>query len=157
MTPAIQFLKKQKIKHTIYTYECSVDHDFGHHCASELKIDEHQVYKTLLIHHEKSYVTAVISVNCTLNLKQAAKIAGLKKVEMADPQDAERLTGYVVGGISPLGQKKRLPTIIDEEALKHDEIIVSGGRRGLSVGLNPNDLIKILSAKVGKITDVHEE
>ena len=157
MTPAIQMLKKLKIQHKIYTYECSVDHDFGHHCASELGIDEHRVYKTLLIHHEKSYVTAVIPVNCTLNLKQAARIAGLKKVEMADPKDAERISGFVVGGISPLGQKKRLPAIIDSEALKHDEILISGGRRGLSVGLNPEDLIQLLSAKVGNITDVHEE
>ncbi len=157
MTPAIQILKKQKIPHKIYTYECSVDHDFGHHCATELKIDEHRVYKTLLIHHEKRYVTAVIPVNCTLNMKKASKVADLKKVEMADPKDAERITGFVVGGISPLGQKKRLPTILDSEALKHEEILVSGGKRGVSVGINPSDLVKILSAQVGNITDVHEE
>ncbi len=153
MTPAVRALKAQKIPHSIYTYECGVTQDFGHHMAQVMGRDESTVYKTLIFHSDKSFVTAVIPVNCTLNLKQAAKLAGLKKAEMAKPEDAERITGYVVGGISPFGQKKRLPVLIDEEALKHDEILVSGGKRGLSVGIKPQDLIDFLSARVGKITD----
>ncbi len=153
MTPAIRALKASKIPHQVYTYECSVDHDFGHNMAKVLKMDENQVYKTLIIHNEKNYVTAVIPVSCTLNLKLAAKLSDLKKAEMAKPEDAQRITGYVVGGISPFGQKKRLPTLIDEEALRHEEILVSGGKRGLSVGIKPQDLIDYLQARVGKITD----
>lgn len=131
-----------------------MDHDFGRHCASKLNRKENEVYKTLLIHCEKQYITAVIPVNCVLNLKNCAKLVGLKKVEMADPQVAEKLTGYVVGGISPLGQKKYIPTIIDLESTLHDEILVSGGKRGLSIGLSPKDLVTLLNASIGKITDL---
>lgn len=98
----------------------------------------------------------MIPVNCTLNLKSAAKLAGVKNAEMVKPQDAERLTGYVCGGISPFGQKKRTITVIAQDALALPEILVSGGRRGLSVGINPNDLVKALNAKSGEITELHE-
>ncbi|MBQ8708254.1 MAG: Cys-tRNA(Pro) deacylase [Succinivibrionaceae bacterium] len=153
MTPAIRALKAQKINHTLYSYECDVDHDFGHYSAHELGRDENEVYKTLVFHSDKTYVTAVIPVNRTLNLKQAARLAGLKKAEMAKPEDAMRITGYVVGGISPFGQKKRLLTLLDQEAMAHEEILVSGGKRGLSVGVKPQDLVDFLSARVGAITD----
>jgi Cys-tRNA(Pro)/Cys-tRNA(Cys) deacylase len=153
MTPAVNALKASKIPHTVYSYECGVDHDFGRHTAKMLGRDEDAVYKTLIFHCDKTYVTAVIPVSCTLNLKQAAKLAGLKKAEMARPEDAERLSGYVVGGISPFGQKKRLPTILDSEAMRHQEILVSGGRRGLTLGISPGDLVSFLQAKVGEITD----
>lgn len=156
MTPAIRLLKAKKINFKIYEYECTVHHDFGHYMAEMLKRDQREVYKTLLIHHEKTYFTAVVPVNCTLNLKQAAKLLKVKSVEMVDPKVAEKLTGYVVGGISPFGQKKQVKTIIDAEALNHEEILVSGGKRGLSVGINPQDLIKLLDASVGEITDLHE-
>jgi Cys-tRNA(Pro)/Cys-tRNA(Cys) deacylase len=98
----------------------------------------------------------VIPVNCTLNLKHAAKLLKVKNVEMVDPKDAERITGYIVGGISPLGQKKLVKTLIDAEAVKHDEILVSGGKRGLSIGLKPQELIGLLNATVGEITDLQE-
>ena len=144
MTPAIRLLKSKKINFNLYTYECNVLHDFGHHCAEELKRNMSEVYKTLLIHHDKTYFTVVIPVNCTLNLKHAAKLLKVKNVEMVDPKDAERITGYIVGGISPLGQKKLVKTLIDAEAVKHDEILVSGGKRGLSIGLKPQELIGLL-------------
>lgn len=156
MTPAIRLLKSKKINFNLYTYECNVLHDFGHHCAEELKRNMSEVYKTLLIHHDKTYFTVVIPVNCTLNLKHAAKLLKVKNVEMVDPKDAERITGYIVGGISPLGQKKLVKTMIDAEAVKHDEILVSGGKRGLSIGLKPQELIGLLNATVGEITDLQE-
>ena len=153
VTPAIRYLKSQKIPYTLYEYECGVTHGFGEHSAQMLGRSQSEVYKTLVFHQDKTYAVAVVPVNCTLNLKSAAKFAGFKKAEMADPVDAERLTGYVCGGISPLGQKKRFKTVIDEEALKHPEILVSGGKRGLSVGLDPNALVSTLGASVGHITD----
>ena len=110
-----------------------------------------QVYKTLLVHQDKQVVTAVIPVSCMLSLKEVAKAAKLKKVEMMKPQDAERLTGYKVGGISPFAQKKQLPTLLDSRAMQQETILVSGGRRGLSVGIKPQDFIQLLGATVAPI------
>ena len=151
MTPAIRFLKIAGIDFTTHSYECEVHEDFGLHAASQLGLPPDQVYKTLLLHQDKQVVTAVIPVSCMLSLKEVAKAAKLKKVEMMKPLDAERLTGYKVGGISPFAQKKQLPTLLDSRALQQETILVSGGRRGLSVGLKPQDFIQLLSATVAPI------
>ena len=151
MTPAIRFLKIAGIDFTTHSYECDVHEDFGLHAASQLGLPPDQVYKTLLVHQDKQVVTAVIPVSCMLSLKEVAKAAKLKKVEMMKPLDAERLTGYKVGGISPFAQKKQLPTLLDSRALQQETILVSGGRRGLSVGLKPQDFIQLLSATVAPI------
>ena len=151
MTPAIRFLKIAGIDFTTHSYECEVHEDFGLHAASQLGLPPDQVYKTLLVHQDKQVVTAVIPVSCMLSLKEVAKAAKLKKVEMMKPLDAERLTGYKVGGISPFAQKKQLPTLLDSRALQQETIMVSGGRRGLSVGLKPQDFIQLLSATVAPI------
>ncbi|GAB3241649.1 hypothetical protein GCM10027295_41120 [Pseudaeromonas pectinilytica] len=103
------------------------------------------------MHQDKQVVTAVIPVSCMLSLKEVAKATKLKKVEMMKPTDAERLTGYKVGGISPFAQKKQLPTLLDARALTQDTILVSGGRRGLSVEINPQDFIQLLGATVAPI------
>ena len=151
MTPAIRFLKIAGIDFTTHSYECEVHEDFGLHAASQLGLPPDQVYKTLLVHQDKQVVTAVIPVSCLLSLKEVAKAAKLKKVEMMKPLDAERLTGYKVGGISPFAQKKQLPTLLDSRALQQETILVSGGRRGLSVGLKPQDFIQLLGATVAPI------
>ena len=151
MTPAIRFLKIAGIDFTTHSYECEVHEDFGLHAASQLGLPPDQVYKTLLVHQDKQVVTAVIPVSCMLSLKEVAKAAKLKKVEMMKPLDAERLTGYKVGGISPFAQKKQLPTLLDSRALQQETILISGGRRGLSVGLKPQDFIQLLSATVAPI------
>ena len=151
MTPAIRFLKIAGIDFTTHSYECEVHEDFGLHAASQLGLPPDQVYKTLLVHQDKQVVTAVIPVSCMLSLKEVAKAAKLKKVEMMKPLDAERLTGYKVGGISPFAQKKQLPTLLDSRAMQQETILVSGGRRGLSVGLKPQDFIQLLSATVAPI------
>ncbi len=153
-TPATKFLDSKKIPYKIYEYECDAHHDFGHLAAEKLNRDQKEVFKTLLIHHDKTYITAVIPVNCNLNLKNTAKIAGVKNSEMVNPQDAERLTGYVCGGISPFGQKKRTLTILSDTAMELPEILVSGGKRGVSVGINPKDLVESLNASVGDITEL---
>lgn len=151
MTPAIRFLKIAGIDFNTHSYECEVLEDFGLHAAAKLGLPAEQVYKTLLVHQDKQVVTAVIPVSCMLSLKEVAKASKLKKVEMMKPVDAERLTGYKVGGISPFAQKKQLPTLLDARALTQDTILVSGGRRGLSVELNPQDFIQLLGAVVAPI------
>lgn len=151
MTPAIRFLKIAGIDFTTHSYECEVHEDFGLHAASQLGLPPEQVYKTLLVHQDKQVVTAVIPVSCMLSLKEVAKATKLKKVEMMKPLDAERLTGYKVGGISPFAQKKQLPTLLDSRALQQESILVSGGRRGLSVGIKPQDFIQLLGATVAPI------
>ncbi|WP_409421787.1 Cys-tRNA(Pro) deacylase [Pseudaeromonas sp. ZJS20] len=153
MTPAIRYLQMSQIPFDSHSYDCDVHEDFGRHAADQLGLPAEVVYKTLLIHQEKQVVVAIIPVDCHLNLKDAAKAAGLKKVEMLKPAEAERLTGYKVGGISPFAQKKKLPTLLDRRALAQEKILVSGGKRGLSVGLTPADLVRSLSATVAAIAE----
>ena len=153
MTPAVRYLRHTGTQFTTHLYECEVSDDFGLHAAAQLGLPAEQVYKTLLLQHDKQVVTAVIPVSCMLNLKEVAKAAGLKRVEMMKPADAERLTGYKVGGISPFAQKKQLPTLLDSRALQQSTILVSGGKRGLSVGLTPQDFIQLLGATVATIAE----
>ncbi|MGD8108863.1 Cys-tRNA(Pro) deacylase [Vibrio sp. TRT 21S02] len=144
MTPAINLAKKKKITHKVHQYE----HDpraqsYGLEAAQVLGQDPAKVFKTLLFclnGEAKNLAVAVIPVAEKLNLKLAAKAAKGKKAEMADPDIAQKTTGYVVGGISPLGQKKALPTFIHQSALEQGSICVSAGKRGLEIELAAQDL-----------------
>lgn len=141
MTPAINQLKKQKISFSIHEYEHDRDcSNFGEEAAQKLGLDPTCVFKTLLVSDEKQFFVAIVPVTGTLNLKRAANAFNVKKLRMADINEAERLTGYLVGGISPIGQKKSLITCIDQSAKGIDKIYVSGGQRGLDIGLSPQDL-----------------
>ncbi|WP_236183139.1 Cys-tRNA(Pro) deacylase [Pseudomonas juntendi] len=137
MTPALDLLKNHCAEHRVHSYE----HDpksasYGLEAAEKLGLDPQQVFKTLLASSEKGeLLVAVVPVGGTLDLKALAHAAGVKKCEMADPAAAQRATGYLVGGISPLGQKKRLRTFIDDSAQNFATIHVSAGRRGLEVEL----------------------
>ncbi len=155
MTPACKILKSNKIEYSIHEYEHDTNaKSFGLEAAEKLGLDVHEVFKTLMVTDDKTYFVAILPVNHQLNLKRVATALGCKKLHMADPKDAERLTGYLVGGISPVGQKKRLKTVIDVTAESLNKVYVSGGKRGLDIGLNPQDLAKVLGASFADILDV---
>ncbi|MBT1165385.1 Cys-tRNA(Pro) deacylase [Bifidobacterium simiarum] len=148
-TPATLQLERAGVDFRIYEYEHSNDHmddGYGVEAATKLGFDRHQVYKTLLADTGDELVTGVVPVSGHLDMKALAAAVGAKKAAMADPKKAMRATGYVVGGISPLGQKTRHRTVLDEGALAFDEILVSGGKRGFSIGVAPKDLIAVLDA-----------
>jgi len=153
MTPAIHLLKQFNIPHKLYPYRCDTHDDFGKHAATQLGLPEAQVFKTLIACHDKQAVVAIVPSSGMCSLKQLAKAAGLKKVEMMKPLEAEKLTGYKVGGISPLAQKKLLTTVLDESAMQFAEILVSGGKRGLSVGVAPQDMVRLLQWIVAPVAE----
>jgi len=148
VTPAINIAKKAKIKYNIHEYkhDCETS-SYGEEAALKLNISQAQVFKTLLVElGSKELIVAVLPVANKLSLKSVASYFKQKKAIMADKDDAQRSTGYLLGGISALGQKKRLKTIIDKSALNFNSIYISAGKRGLEIELNPNDLSKILNA-----------
>ncbi|GAA1605638.1 Cys-tRNA(Pro) deacylase [Kribbella karoonensis] len=151
-TPATVALVKAKVEFTTHAYE----HDpaaksYGLEAAEALGLDPEQVFKTLLVEVDGKLTVGVVPVGKQLDLKAIAAAAGGKKAVMADPAAAERSTGYVVGGISPIGQKRALPTVVDSTATDHPTVYVSGGRRGLDIGLSPADLIAVTRARTAAI------
>ncbi|MCT7637166.1 Cys-tRNA(Pro) deacylase [Aliarcobacter butzleri] len=154
MTPAINLLKKNKCDFKIHKYEHDTDcTNFGDEAVEKLGLDANQVYKTLLVELiPKELVVCVLPVANQLSLKEVATIFGVKKAEMASKDEAQKVTGYLLGGISPLGQKKLLRTVLDESTKSFETIFISGGKRGLDIEVKPKDLEVLLKAKIGKIT-----
>ena len=153
-TPATVQLDKAGVTFTTYEYVHSndqMDDGYGVEASTKLGFDEHQVFKTLMADTGTERVVGVVPVSGHMDLKALAAAVGAKKATMADPKVAMRESGYVVGGISPLGQRTRHRTVLDESALRYDEILLSGGKRGFSIGINPNDLIAVLDAVVAPI------
>lgn len=133
-----------------YLHDASAT-SFGLEAAEKLGIDPSQVFKTLIVAADDYFAVAIIPVNQQVSLKSLSQVLNAKKATMADPKVAARITGYVVGGISPLGQKKLLPTVIAQSAQLLGTVLVSGGRRGFDIELSPIDLAELLQAKFADI------
>ena len=153
VTPAVVALDAAGIAYTIHEYERGEDlRDFGREAAVALGLDHDQVFKTLVVVADDELVVAVVPVSCQLSMKRVAAAVGAKKAVMCEPARAERSSGYIVGGISPIGQRRPLRTVVDESAELFDVVYVSGGKRGLDIGLAPGDLVDVLDAIVAPIT-----
>lgn len=151
-TPATVALVAAGIEHTLhpYAHEPGVN-NFGREAAEALGVSADRVFKTLLTRADGQLVVGIVPVSGQLDLKAMARAVGASKAVMADPADAQRATGYVVGGISPIGQRRSHRTVLDESALVHDTVFVSGGRRGLDLELAPDDLVLATAATVAAI------
>lgn len=154
-TPAIQAAERAGIAFELLEYE----HDpaaasYGLEAAERLGLEPESVFKTLLVSVEGlvgGLAVGIVPVTSQLDLKAVAQAVGGKRAEMADPRAAERATGYVLGGISPLGQKRQLPTVIDESVILFERVHVSAGRRGLEIALAPGDLVALTGATLAAI------
>ncbi|MGB3440049.1 MAG: Cys-tRNA(Pro) deacylase [Actinophytocola sp.] len=152
-TPAIALLVKKKVAHQVHEY----DHDprsasFGQEASELLGLPAERVFKTLVAEVDGNLTIGVVPVAGQLDLKALAQASNGKKAKMADIAAAERATGYVAGGISPLGHRKRLPVVVDSSAQQFDSIFCSGGRRGLEIEVAPADLIALAKATVAAIS-----
>ncbi len=142
MTPAIHVVKRAKVFYRLHEYEHEASSTaYGKEAAEKLAVPEDRIFKTLVVSLAPGgLAVAIVPVASMLNMKLMARAAGAKKAAMAPKPDVERATGYVLGGVSPLGQKKRLTTVIDASAQTHETVFVSAGRRGLQIELRPDDL-----------------
>ncbi|WP_067581742.1 Cys-tRNA(Pro) deacylase [Endozoicomonas ascidiicola] len=154
MTPAINLLKKAKANFKVHQYDHDPDsHSYGEEAVEKMGQDANQVFKTLLVKLDgRQLAVAVVPVAGMLDLKAMAAACGAKKAVMAEQPEAERSTGYLFGGISPLGQKKRLPTVVNSTADSFETIFISAGRRGLEVELAAENLLKLTSGSFAAIS-----
>jgi Cys-tRNA(Pro)/Cys-tRNA(Cys) deacylase len=151
-TPATTVLSRAGVAFTVHRYQ----HDpasvsYGLEAANALGVPSERVFKTLLAEVDGDLIVAVVPVGGSLDLRALANASGGKRASMAASAAAERATGYVVGGISPLGQRRRLPTVVDRSATEFDTVYVSAGRRGMDVELAPADLIRLTGATTARI------
>lgn len=154
-TQATQQLTRQGIAHTVHAYAYAHDPGrdaYGLEASQAMGVAPGRVFKTLVAEVDGALAVGVVPVASRLDLKALAAAAGGKKAKMAAPADAERATGYVVGGISPLGQRRRLPLVIDSSAMGYETIFCSGGRRGLEIEIAPADLVRAASAAMAAIS-----
>lgn len=154
-TPALRVLADAGVTHTVrhYAHDPRSTLGYGGEASAALGVDPAQVLKTLVADVDGALTVAVVPVSGRLDLKALAAAVGGKRAAMAEVRAAERATGYVTGGISPLGQRTTLPTVVDSSALDHPTVLVSGGRRGLDVELAPHDLVTLtgaITAPVGR-------
>ncbi|MGW7507752.1 Cys-tRNA(Pro) deacylase [Streptomyces massasporeus] len=151
-TPATVALTAAGATYTVHSYDHDPAHpSYGEEAAEAMGVSPDRVFKTLVADVDGALTVAVVPVAGQLDLKALAAAVGGKRAAMADPALAERTTGYVRGGISPLGQRKKLPTVLDESAASHPTICVSAGRRGLEVELTPEDLAKLTEAVLAPV------
>lgn len=150
MTPGINTARKAKVDHTVHEYQHDpASESYGTEAAEKMGVDPERVFKTLVVMVDgKELVVGVVPVTSMLSMKLIARAAGGKKAAMAEPAAVQRATGYVLGGVSPLGQKKRLKTFIDQSADTFDTVFVSAGRRGLEIELTADDLKHLTGAEL---------
>lgn len=150
MTPAILIVRKAGFPFQTHEYQHNPSvSSYGLEAAEALQVEPARVFKTLVVALDgdaKKMAIGIVPVTQQLDVKALAKAVGAKKAEMAEPKQAERITGYLVGGISPLGQKRKLPTVLDDSALSFDTIFISAGRRGLELELCPTTLMELCQA-----------
>jgi Cys-tRNA(Pro)/Cys-tRNA(Cys) deacylase len=150
-TPATALLVKKGVVHRVHTYTHGDGQAYGPEAAERLGLDLERVFKTLVAEVDGALTVGIVPVSATLDLKALAAAVGGKRAKMADVAAAERATGYVAGGISPLGQRKRLPTVLDASAERFETMYCSGGRRGLEIELAPTALAELTGATVAPI------
>lgn len=151
-TPATAALKAAGIPFTLHPYQHSADAgSYGAEAAEQLGVDRHRIFKTLVADVAGRLVVAVVPVAGQLDLKALARAVGAKKAQLADPRDAERASGSVLGGISPIGLRTPLPTVVDASATGFATVLVSAGRRGLQLELAPVDLVAVTRARTAPI------
>ena len=152
MTPAVDAVRHANVEHRVIEYDSDVERGYGEEAATALGVSADLVFKTLVAKLDgKQLAIALVPVKSKLNLKSLAALADAKQAEMATPQEAERSTGYRVGGISPLGQRRPLRTFADDSIVASERIYVSAGRRGLELELSPRDLVALTGATLGRI------
>ena len=158
-TPALERLRAAGIAHQVHEYAAPERHGrerdarpaFGDDAVAALGVDAHRVFKTLVAAVDGRLVLAVVPVSGELDLKRLAEACGGRRAMLAEPEVAERATGYVVGGISPIGSRRRLPVVVDSSAMSLATVFVSAGRRGLQVALSPLDLARVVEGIVAPI------
>lgn len=151
-TPAMVALNEAGIPFAVHEYHHDPDETaFGEEAAAALRLEPERVFKTLVAEVDGQLVVGIVPVAGQLSLKALAAAVGGKRAQMADPKAAEKTTGYVLGGISPIGQRKTLPTVLDDTAVDFGTIFVSGGRRGLDIELTPDNLIAATNARTAPI------
>lgn len=151
-TPATALLAKQRVWHRLHSYDVPVaTPDYGAAVAEALGVPPHRLFKTLVTEVDGALTVAVVPVTGELDLKAVAAATGGKRAVLADQATAQRATGYVRGGITPLGQRRRLPTLLDSSAQELPTVYVSAGRRGLQVELHPTDLVRLTGARLAPV------
>jgi Cys-tRNA(Pro)/Cys-tRNA(Cys) deacylase len=158
-TPAIDLLRRAGIDHRVHQYTPPERHgrqrderpNYGHDAAASLGVDPARMFKTLIVTADATLAVAIVPIDRQLDLRAVAAILGARSAELADPVVAARAAGSPVGGISPLAMRQTLPTVIDASAMGHTTVFVSAGRRGLQVDLAPEALVRLSTAKIGRI------
>jgi Cys-tRNA(Pro)/Cys-tRNA(Cys) deacylase len=151
-TPATTLLDRRRVPYQLHSYPHRVGEAYGPEAARALGLDPARVFKTLVAEVDGDLAVGVLPVTGSLDLKALAGAVGGKRAKLAEVKAAERATGYVAGGISPLGQRKRLPVVVDSTATRFDTVFCSGGRRGLEIELAPADLVALTDAMLADIT-----
>lgn len=153
ITPATLALDAQHVEYTLHKFVSEAKRDFGQEASQQMKTIPQRIFKTIMFTDLKSFFVAVAPVDCEISAKKLAQAVGARSVQPSTAEDAQRVSGYVVGGISPFGQKKPQPTILDSSAWDFDTIYVSGGRRGLEIEISADKFTQVLGAIRAPISD----